>query len=122
MEAVEYLLEAGSKLNDREAEEGLCVAAQQMRVAVVELLMRKRVAGAGKALEIAMALPPEFLPVLGTLLESRPTISSGVIFDAINADSHVGLERILSSGKGTMAVAGNGLCLIKSDFAISMRL
>jgi hypothetical protein len=49
------------------------------------------------------------------LLESRPLIFSGVIFEAINADNHVGLARILNSGKAKLVVSGNELCYFKRD-------
>lgn len=34
----------------------------------------------------------------------------GVIFKSIDADNHIGLARVLSSGKGDIALARNCLC------------
>jgi ankyrin repeat protein len=119
MELVEYLLEVGANLGEEEGEMCLCVAAQRMRLSVVELLMRKGIPVSEKVLEAAMALPPaaqrlpEFLRLLDMLLDSRPRIYSGVIFEAINSDNHVGLARILSSGKASLAVRGDERCDFK---------
>jgi len=123
MELVEYLLEVGGKLNDKDGEECLAAAAGRMRLSVVEFLMQKDVTQSGEALKAAMALPPavqrqaEFLRLVDMLLEGRPMVFPEVVFEAIQADNHIGLVRILSSGKCNLTICKterwgfNGDCL-----------
>ncbi len=108
IDLVDYLLDAGGKLNDKEGLECLDVALKGMRLPVVELLMQKGAKPNYSSIETVMGFKrniqrqPEYLKMLDLLLSLHPYISPRAIIKAIDNDNDIGLTRVLSSEKGSL--------------------
>jgi len=88
--------------------------------------MQKGVTKSGKAPKAGMALPPavqrqerlaEFFRLVDMLLEGRPVVFPDVVFEAIEADNHVGLARVLSCGKCNLTICEMNPWWFNSDYA-----